>query len=57
MFISDFAIKKPLITVVSMVTLVLFGLFTVVGVGTPESVASSTWVASCTCAGVPDVPP
>lgn len=27
MFISDFAIKKPLITVVSMVTLVVFGLF------------------------------
>ena len=27
MFISDFAIKRPLITVVSMVALVVFGLF------------------------------
>ena len=27
MFISDFAIRKPLITVVSMVALVVFGLF------------------------------
>jgi HAE1 family hydrophobic/amphiphilic exporter-1 len=27
MFISDFAIKRPLITIVSMVALVVFGLF------------------------------
>jgi HAE1 family hydrophobic/amphiphilic exporter-1 len=36
MFISDFAIKKPLITVVSMVTLVVFGLFALLKLKTDE---------------------
>lgn len=27
MFISDFAIKRPIVTIVSMVALVVFGLF------------------------------
>jgi HAE1 family hydrophobic/amphiphilic exporter-1 len=36
MFISDFAIKKPLITVVSMVTLVVFGLFALFKLKTDE---------------------
>ncbi|MEP6619634.1 MAG: efflux RND transporter permease subunit, partial [bacterium] len=36
MFISDFAIKKPLITVVSMVALVVFGLFALLKLKTDE---------------------
>jgi HAE1 family hydrophobic/amphiphilic exporter-1 len=36
MFISDFAIKKPLITVVCMVTLVVFGLFALFKLKTDE---------------------
>ena len=36
MFISDFAIKRPLITVVSMVALVVFGLFSLVRLQTDE---------------------
>jgi HAE1 family hydrophobic/amphiphilic exporter-1 len=36
MFISDFAIRKPLITVVSMVTLVVFGLFALFKLKTDE---------------------
>src|SRR5688572_33186186 len=36
MFISDFAIRKPLITVVSMVTLVVFGLFALLKLKTDE---------------------
>ena len=36
MFISDFAIKKPLITVVAMVTLVVFGLFALLKLKTDE---------------------
>jgi HAE1 family hydrophobic/amphiphilic exporter-1 len=36
MFISDFAIKKPLITVVCMVTLVVFGLFALLKLKTDE---------------------
>ena len=36
MFISDFAIKKPLITVVAMVTLVIFGLFALFKLKTDE---------------------
>ena len=36
MFISDFAIKKPLITVVSMVALVVFGLFALFKLKTDE---------------------
>jgi HAE1 family hydrophobic/amphiphilic exporter-1 len=36
MFISDFAIKKPLITVVAMVTLVVFGLFALLRLKTDE---------------------
>ena len=36
MLISDFAIKKPLITVVSMVTLVVFGLFALLKLKTDE---------------------
>jgi HAE1 family hydrophobic/amphiphilic exporter-1 len=36
MFISDFAIKKPLITVVAMVTLAVFGLFALLKLKTDE---------------------
>ncbi len=36
MFISDFAIRKPLITVVAMVTLVVFGLFALLKLKTDE---------------------
>jgi HAE1 family hydrophobic/amphiphilic exporter-1 len=36
MFISDFAIKRPLITVVSMLTLVMFGLFALFNLKTDE---------------------
>ena len=36
MFISDFAIRKPLITVVSMVTLVVFGMFALFKLKTDE---------------------
>src|ERR1051326_8219441 len=36
MFISDFAIKRPLITVVSMVALVIFGLFALMKLKTDE---------------------
>src|SRR5512133_986667 len=36
MFISDFAIKRPLITVVSMVALVVFGLFALLKLKTDE---------------------
>ena len=36
MFISDFAIKKPLITVVAMVTLAIFGLFALLKLKTDE---------------------
>ena len=36
MFISDFAIKKPLITVVAMVALVVFGLFALLKLKTDE---------------------
>ena len=36
MFISDFAIKRPLITVVSMVALVLFGIFALLKLKTDE---------------------
>src|SRR3954463_9826755 len=36
MFISDFAIRKPLITVVSMVALVVFGLFALLKLKTDE---------------------
>jgi hydrophobic/amphiphilic exporter-1 (mainly G- bacteria), HAE1 family len=36
MFISDFAIKKPLITVVSMVALVVFGIFALLKLKTDE---------------------
>ena len=34
MIISDFAIKRPLITVVAMVTLVIFGTFALFNLGT-----------------------
>ena len=36
MFISDFAIKKPLVTIVSMVALVVFGLFSLFQLETDE---------------------
>ena len=36
MFISDFAIKRPLVTVVAMVTLVVFGLFALLKLKTDE---------------------
>jgi HAE1 family hydrophobic/amphiphilic exporter-1 len=36
MFISDFAIKRPIITVVSMLTLVVFGLFALLTLDTDE---------------------
>ena len=36
MFISDFAIKRPLITVVAMVALVVFGLFALLKLKTDE---------------------
>ena len=36
MFISDFAIKKPLVTVVAMVTLAIFGLFALLKLKTDE---------------------
>jgi HAE1 family hydrophobic/amphiphilic exporter-1 len=36
MFISDFAIKRPIITVVSMIALVVFGLFALVQLDTDE---------------------
>jgi HAE1 family hydrophobic/amphiphilic exporter-1 len=36
MFISDFAIKRPLITVVAMVSLVIFGLFALMKLKTDE---------------------
>ncbi|HEX8905057.1 MAG TPA: efflux RND transporter permease subunit, partial [Longimicrobiaceae bacterium] len=36
MFISDFAIRKPLITVVTMVSLVVFGLFALMKLKTDE---------------------
>jgi HAE1 family hydrophobic/amphiphilic exporter-1 len=36
MFISDFAIRKPLITIVAMVTLVVFGLFALLKLKTDE---------------------
>ena len=36
MFISDFAIKKPLITVVAMLTLAIFGLFALLKLKTDE---------------------
>ena len=36
MFISDFAIKKPLITVVAMLTLAVFGLFALFRLKTDE---------------------
>src|SRR5690349_1548142 len=36
MFISDFAIKRPLVTVVAMVTLVVFGLFALFKLKTDE---------------------
>ena len=36
MFISDFAIKKPLITVVAMLTLAVFGLFALLKLKTDE---------------------
>ena len=36
MFISDFAIKRPIITVVTMVTLVVFGLFALLKLQTDE---------------------
>ena len=36
MFISDFAIKKPIVTVVSMVALVIFGLFALAQLQTDE---------------------
>ena len=36
MFISDFAIRKPLITIVSMVALVVFGLFALLKLKTDE---------------------
>src|SRR3970040_993874 len=37
MFISDFAIKRPIITVVSVVALVVFGLFALLKLQTDES--------------------
>src|SRR5688500_15715218 len=36
MFISDFAIKRPIITVVSMIALVVFGLFALIQLDTDE---------------------
>ena len=36
MFISDFAIKRPLITVVAMVSLVIFGMFALMKLKTDE---------------------
>src|SRR5688572_15534866 len=36
MFISDFAIKRPLVTVVSMLALVVFGLFALMSLKTDE---------------------
>jgi Cu/Ag efflux pump CusA len=36
MFISDFAIKRPLITVVSMLALVVFGVFSLLKLKTDE---------------------
>src|SRR5687767_11739579 len=36
MFISDYAIKRPLITIVAMVALVVFGLFSLVSLKTDE---------------------
>src|SRR5438552_15293399 len=36
MFISDFAIKRPLITVVAMVAMVIFGLFALLKLKTDE---------------------
>ena len=37
MFISDFAIKRPVITVVTMLSLVVFGIFMVAVLGEPVS--------------------
>ena len=36
MFISDFAIKRPIVTIVSMVALVVFGLFALFQLHTDE---------------------
>ena len=36
MFISDFAIKKPLVTTVAMLTLAVFGLFALLRLKTDE---------------------
>ena len=36
MFISDFAIRRPIITVVSMIALVVFGLFALLQLDTDE---------------------
>ena len=36
MFISDFAIKRPVVTIVAMVALVVFGLFSMAQLQTDE---------------------
>ena len=58
MFISDFAIKRPIITVVSMIALVVFGLASLARLGTdefPEIAPPVVFVAVAYPGAAPDV--